>query len=215
METKFQTSFIPKKSFTGGVGAPARHHGTASLFMTIAVVLFVVSIAAAGGAYGWEQYLKTAQVTYNQQLVERQKQFNLDLIEQLKQTKVQIDAARTLITKHVALSQVFHIISLLTTEPVRFLNLDVSVPQANSTDSGIKISMHGYGKNLSVVAFQSDVLGQLETIGLRKVVKNPILSDPTLDASTPTVSFGFSATIDPASLLYTTSLNGTTSPQTQ
>ena len=215
METKFQTSFIPKKSFTGGVNTPAQHHGTASLFMTIAIVLFLISIAAAGGAYGWQQYLKAAQLTYNQQLVERQKQFNIDLIEQLKQTKVQVDAARTLITNHVALSQVFDIISRLTTEPVRFLNLDVSVPPANSTDSGIKISMHGYGKNLSVVAFQSDILGQLETIGLRKVIKNPIVSDPTLDASTPTVSFGFSATVDPTSLSYTTSITGTTSSQTQ
>jgi hypothetical protein len=61
--------------------------------------------------------------------------------------------------------------------------------------------MKGYGRNFSSVAFQSDVLGQLEQYGLRNIVKNPILSDPSLDTG-GTVSFGFTATLNPASLSY-------------
>ena len=210
METKFQTSFIPKKGLTPGSSAPSSMgRGFASIFMVLAVILFIISIAAAGGAYAWKQYLITAQVTYNKQLGERQKQFDTDLIEQLAQTKLQIDTARQLLEGHVALSKIFDIISRMTIDPVRFLSLDVSVPSAGSTD-WVKIAMSGYGKNLSVVAFQSDVLGQLEQYGLRKIVKNPILANPTLDQSNPTVSFSFSATIDPASLSYRKSLTSTT-----
>jgi len=167
--------------------------------MTIATVLFILSIAGAGGAYAYEQYLISAQNTYKDQLVARENQFNLNLIEQLKAQNVKIDIARQVLNNHIALSQIFDMISRLTIENVRFMNLDVSVP--TSGGDGVKVALQGYGTSFSAVAFQSDVLNQLDQYGLRKVVKNPILSNPTQGANN-TVSFGFSATIDPASLSY-------------
>ncbi len=65
--------------------------------------------------------------------------------------------------------------------------------------------MKGYGSSFSAVAFQSDVLGKLVDYGLRGIVKNPILSDPSLDVNN-SVSFGFTATIDPSTLSYEKSL---------
>ncbi len=203
METKFQTSFIPKKPLIppGGMSglntSPRRH--TTSLFMSLAVILFILSLLAAGGMYFWKSYLLSSQASYKTQLAERERQFNADLIEELKRQNVKIDLAKQLIGNHLAVSQIFDIIGRLTIENVRFLSMDLTAG-ANSGE-GIKVAMKGYGTSFSAVAFQSDVLGQLEQYGLRKVVKNPILSDPALDSS-GTVSFGFSATIDPASLSY-------------
>jgi hypothetical protein len=77
--------------------------------------------------------------------------------------------------------------------------MDVITP-VNQTED-IKVSLKGYGTSFSAVAFQSDVLGQLEQYGLRKIVKNPIISDPSLDQR-GTVSFGFTASVDPKSVLY-------------
>jgi hypothetical protein len=74
--------------------------------------------------------------------------------------------------------------------------------------------MQGYGSSLSAVAFQSDVLNQLEQYGLRKIIRNPILSDPALDAN-GTVSFNFSATIDPAALSYMKSVEPAAPPPEQ
>ena len=179
-----------------------------SLFMTFAVLAFIVSLGAIGGTYLWKQYLVTTQDNYRVQLSEREKQFNTDLIEQLKRVNVQIDMAKQLLDNHLAMSGVFDIISHFTAENSRFLSLDVSTP-TNSSD-GIKISMRGYGKDFQSVAFQSDVLGQLEQYGLRKIVKNPILSDPSLDSSAGSVSFGFTATLDPSSLSYKQSVLGST-----
>ena len=213
METKFQTSFIPKKSVSStGTSAISHGHGMASIFMTIAVIIFIASLAAAGGAFAWKQYLLSQKDNYSTELSNRKKQFNTDLIEQLNKSKIQIDTASTLLQNHLAMSQIFSIISRFTIEPVRFLNLDISAPTGNSVDNSIKLSMRGYGTNLSAVAFQSDVLGQLETIGLRKVIKNPIISDPTLDSTGRLVSFGLSASIDPASLSYVNSVSGTSTP---
>lgn len=201
METKFQTSFIPKKPIStigGPTVAPTKHRG-ASWFMTFSVLVFILSLAAVGGAYAWKQVLVSAQAGYKTQLAERQKQFNVDLISQLKEANVKIDIAKTLLRNHVAMSQIFGIISRITIENVRFLSMDVSGPKKAGGD--LTVTLAGYGSNLSAVAFQSDVLNQLEQYGLRKIVKNPILSDPSLNTN-GTVSFGFTASIDPSSLSY-------------
>jgi hypothetical protein len=205
METRFQTSFIPKKpaaSAIGGASSPKHKHG-ASIFMTISTVLFILSLVGAGAVYAWKQYLLSSQDAYKQTLSTREQQFNIDLIEQLKSENVKIDLAKQLIQNHLALSQIFDIVGRLTIENVRFMSMDVTAPSAGS--DGVKLSMQGYGTSLSAVAFQSDVLNQLDQYGLRKIVKNPILSNPAI-GSNNTVSFGFSATIDPTSLSYENSV---------
>jgi hypothetical protein len=173
--------------------------------MAIAVLVFIASLIGVGGAYFWKQYLLSQQASYKTQLAEREKQFNLDLVEQLKQVNVQIDTARQLLTKHIAMSQIFEIVQRMTVSDIRFTSLEVAGPTAQK--NGASLSMHGYGKDLSAVAFQSDVLGQLAQYGLQKIIKNPMISDPVLDAN-GSVSFGFSATIDPASLSYTQLVTG-------
>ena len=214
METKFQTSFIPKKPITpiGGAGSsmgistPKRKH--TSYFMAFAMIVFILSLSGVGLAYGWKVILAKQQEGYKQELKEREKLFNIDLIEQLKQVNVQIDTAKNLLRNHLAVSQIFDIISRMTAENIRFLNLDLTVPNPNIGDSGsgLTVTMSGYGNSFSAVAFQSRVLSQLERYNLRKIIKNPIISEPALD-SEGTVSFGFSATIDPTTFTYDNFVN--------
>ena len=187
----------------GGLNTPTPRRHTSSLFMTLAVFLFIASLASAGGMYFWKSVLLSSQEGYKIQLAEREKQFNADLIEELKRQNVKIDLAKGLLKNHMAMSQIFDIVGRLTIESVRFLSMDVS--SGVEPGEGVKVSMKGYGTSFSAVAFQSDVLGQLEEYGLRKIVKNPILSDPALDGN-GTVSFGFSATIDPVNLSYEKSI---------
>lgn len=212
METKFQTSFIPKKPLvTSGASIPPVKHNTgASLFMTLSVMIFIISILSAGGSYAWKQYLTNDQKVLQQQLKKREQEFNIDLISKLKIQNTQIDTAKKLLENHLAISQIFAILSSLTTESIRFLSLSVSSP--TGTGDGLKISLTGHGTNFNAVAFQSDVLGHLEQYGLRQIVKNPIVADPALDQK-GLVSFGLTATIDPNSLSYAKLIKG--SEQTQ
>lgn len=191
---------IPMTGLT--VAAP---HRTTSYFMMAAVLLFIVSIGAAGGVYFSKSYYESSQSEYKNQLAQREKQFNPNLIEDLKRQNVKIDFGKQLLNNHVAMSQIFDIVQRLTTEKVRFTSMDLTTGATGA--DGVKINMKGYGTSLSVVAFQSDVLGKLEKYGLRNVVKNPILSDPALDTN-GLVSFGFTATIDPKYLTYEKSLLG-------
>ena len=202
MEPQFQTSFIPKKMSSPigmSVGGPKKHTGT-SLLMLLGVVVFLGSLATAGGGYAWKHYLQNQQVKYSDDLAAREEHFPIKDIELLKEANVKIDTAKTILSKHIATSKIFGIISQLTTENVRFLSLDLTTPTDQQND-GIKITLRGYGTNFPAIAFQSDVLGHLQDYNLRQTVINPILSDPSRDVN-GTVSFGFTATIDPPSLLY-------------
>jgi hypothetical protein len=202
MEPKFQTSFIPKKpvaqSGSAVISKPS-HKGMSSVFMSVAVFLFIASLLALGGAFLWKQYLTQAQVDEKKQLADREKAFDTNLIETLKAENVKIDSSRKVLQGHIASSAIFDIIGRLTSEHVRFLSFDFTAPA--SAKDGMKISLQGYGSNLPAVAFQSDVLGSLEQYGLRKIVKNPVLTEPSFD-TTGNVSFGFSATVDPSALNY-------------
>lgn len=215
MEQKFQTSFIPKKPNTLGGGImggsisgqsqqkPKAH--ASSFYMAFAVVVFIISILATGGAYFWKSYEMSANAKYKENLANRQKQFDIALIEKLKAINTQIDSAKKLLENHVAYSRIFEIIQKMTISEVRFLTMDFK----NSVENNGKmtISMKGQGKNLPAVAFQSDVLSELSKYGVSNVVKNPIISNPSLD-SVGAVTFSFSADIDKSAVLYSGSVTG-------
>ena len=55
--------------------------------MTLATLIFIASLAGAGGVYAYKQYLINDQNTLKQDLATREKQFNVDLIEQLTAEK--------------------------------------------------------------------------------------------------------------------------------
>jgi hypothetical protein len=93
----------------------------------------------------------------------------------------------------------------MTVSEIRFLSMDFKDSAENN--GKLTIGMKGQGKNLSAVAFQSDILSELSKYGISNVVKNPIISNPTLD-STGSVSFGFSAEIDKSAVLYSQSITG-------
>jgi hypothetical protein len=163
------------------------------------VLLFVASIAAAAGAYLWQQYLHTVADNYKAELTKRDQQYQIDSIAKIKADTTRIDLAKRLLSTHLSTSQIFSILSRLTVENVQFTSMDVSAP---SSDAGIiKLALTGYGLNFSTVAAQSDVLSQLDKIGLDRIVKNPILSAPTLNQN-GTVSFELTVSIDPNALLY-------------
>ncbi len=207
METKFQTSFIPRKplqasaSGVGNVPAPRSERGMGgSIFMTIAVIIFVLSLAAIGGAIAWKQYLLSAQVGYEKELAIREKQYNLDLIKQLKAESVKLTLAKQLLSNHFATSKIFGVISSITAQNVRFQSMDLQGP-TETTGASFDLSLAGYGRDLTTVAFQSQVMNELDKYGLRSVVKNPIISDPGLNQN-GSVTFRLSATVEPTSMLY-------------
>jgi hypothetical protein len=199
METKFQTSFIPKKPLQttpgGAVVIPhnkSHGRGTASLFMIISAIIFACSILSIGGAFGWKQYLLTRQSGYKTDLVQKEKGFDVNHIAELQMEASKLQTAKQLLADRLTSSRIFSVLSMLTAEKVRFTSLDLAQPIAGGP---LLLTLIGSGKDFNTVAFQSDVLNHLGDYGLSAVVKNAVINSPSQNGD-GTVSFGLTATVD-------------------
>lgn len=212
METKFQTSFIPKKPLVTG-DRPKTTAGV-SVFMAFAVVLFIASLAGAGFVFAWKELLLDNQEKYRIELADHEKRFDVATIERLKKKNVKIDFAKELLRKHLSVSEIFGIIGGLTIDGVRFSGLEYVAPEGtgisgNGSDGSMaKISMKGLANSFSSIAWQSDVFGSSQKYGTNKIIKNPVLGDLAVDAN-GYVNFSFSANIDPTDISYEKALVST------
>ncbi len=188
MDPKFQTSFIPKKTYEGsGVG------GT-SIVTIVSVLLFLASIIGAAGSYFYNGQL-TNIISNNQVKIKNAKDsFDLPTIETLIRLDQRIEASKQLLKSHVAVSPVFDFLEQKTVKSIRFDSLSFSfTPQ--------KATLIARGQAASIKAYKS-IAYQSELIADNRLVRDQIFSDFNLDQS-GAVSFTFSATVDPRLLLYT------------
>ena len=214
METKFQTSFIPKRPIVAE--QTSRVGSSVSLFMLISVVLFIGSLAGAGFVIVWKNHLLSQKNDFQNTLTENEKQFNPDLIGVLGKINTKIDLSKDVLYNHLASSEIFNIVGRLTAQNVRFNSLDYAAPK--TPKDLITITMKGEGVSFNDIAFQSDVFGSSIQYGTNKIIHNPILSDLGLNQN-GNVSFTFTTSLDPKDILYSrvlqASLSGNDTANTQ
>ncbi len=205
METHFQTSFIPKKPvISASQQVSPSPHQSASLLMVIGVIVFIISILLAGGAYGWKSYLVSQRESYKKTLEEHKKQFKLDLITTLKQTDAKIDLAKQILNDHIATTLILDKLGRVTSDGIRFTTLDLN----SAPGKGITLGLNGYGPSYKVVAFQSDLFSHLEDYGLRGEVLGGVVTNPIQNQNS-TVSFDMTASINSDSVSYKRTLTPT------
>ncbi len=211
MDTKFQTSFIPKKPIVMDPRV-IKHSGGTSVLMFISVIIFTVSLAGAGFTFVWKDILIKQQDTYRADLKKAQNRFDIPLIEKLKKANIKIDLGAQLLKRHLAVSEVFNIISSLVADGVRFTSLEFTAPAGDAESP--RITMKGLGNSYPSIAWQSDVFGQSSKYGKNKVLKNPVLSEPTVDPD-GNVVFTFTATLNADDISYEKVLTSELSNPTQ
>lgn len=197
METKFQTSFIPKKPITTQVAV--RTSSPISVFFLIGVVLFIGSIAGAGGIIVWQQQLDAKQESLKAEVEKQKKQFDSDFLGVLKQKTNKISSAKELLNNHLSVSDVFNMIGAITVENVRYKNFKLSYdPKGNKP---VDIAMSGEAKNYETIAYQADVLAD------NKYLHNAYLASPQLQAN-GYVSFALTGIVDPSDIKYVNAFGG-------
>jgi len=205
METKFQTSFIPKRPLVSDPKIPTVHSrtGNASITMVIGSLLFIASLGGAVFTIVWKNVLLKSQANYIVQLKESEKRFNITLIEDLKKVNTKIDVGKKLFTSHLAVSEIFPIMNQLAIESVQFNSFQFSAP--TNDEDGVKVSIKGTAKDYNSIAFQSDVFGSANKYGSLKSIKNPIIAD-LIEGPSGQISFSFTGTLNPQDILYEKSL---------
>lgn len=188
METKFQTSFIPKQPITEG--ATIRHSSGGSFFFLISFIIFMVSIATAGAAFFYNQLVDKTIADGNKQLAINENAFDPKTIEELGRLNDRINAADQLLHEHVAVSNFFPELERSTLKTVTFGNFAYK----NSGADKISINMSGQARSYESIALQSRAFTDPS---LRSIFHSPIFSGLNLDAS-GNVDFSFNMFLDPS-----------------
>jgi len=183
MDTRFQTSFIPKKPIVGSdtVYSSAR----VSAFFVVALILFLASVASAAGVYVYEKTLEKANLANDQKLGEKEKRFEPATLDEIQVKNTQISAAKDILAKHIVISDFLKNLSTFTLQTIRFKTFDYKY----TSPEKITISMKGEGRDFRSVALQSDIFAKKNTI-----FKNPIVSNLAVNTD-GTIDFDFTASL--------------------
>ena len=195
MDSSAPTSFIPKKPLT-----PLARNASAmtgNLFVLIGAFLLVVSLLAAGAAFGYQSYLNTSIKQQSDSLQKAQAAFDPSTIQDLSRLDVRINNAESLLQKHVAASAIFGYLATQTLQNVQFTQFTYTLAEDGSAD----IELVGTAADFATLALQSDQLNASKT--LKDVVFSGIA------VSNGKVSFDVKATIDPSLINYAKDLNVT------
>lgn len=193
MDPQVPTSFIPKKPLVES------RAGT-GLFMLIAVLIFVASLAAAGGAFLYGKYLQSAIADKDSSLKKAEGAFDTSSIKDLERLDIRLTQGRTLIQGHIAPSGVFTFLSASTLERVQFTSMTLDI----DADGTAKLGLTGVADSFSSLALQSDQFSAAKV--LRDVVFSGIATD-----STGHVTFTVTADVDPSLTSYAKQNGGSVS----
>lgn len=181
-----QGSFIPKQS----LAAASRGSGVGLLFF-LALIIFVMSIVAAGAAYGTVRFLNSQIAKKDVQLQRDEGAFNASTIQELVRMDVRIAQARGLVQKHISPSALLYFLSTITLERVQFTSFNFSL----NSGGGASLSLNGLADSFSGVALQSD------QFSASKVLKDVVFSGIAVDPSGK-ITFSVSATVEPDLISY-------------
>ena len=198
METKYQTSFIPKKPVM--IEGQSRSGGM-SLFLLVSVIIFLISLGLAGYVF-LEKNILIQKITSNQSSIATNKNgltSDSTTIESLVELNSRINVANSLLGKHIAVSPIFDFLQQATLKSVRFKNFSFSSLSKDASGvSRVSVQMSGIAKDWETVASQADEFGKADW---KKIITEPKISNLSLNAD-GSVSFLFSAYVSPDFLVY-------------
>lgn len=197
MESGIQSSFIPKDA--GKVAAAPRLErsgGLPDLLLLLAIVLFVASLALAGGVFLYQQYLSTSAASKLAQLKTAQEAFDPALIQEITRLDDRMRIADQVLGKHVAPTAIFLALQQATLTTVSFSSLSIE----SNDPSKITMEMNGVAQSVNSIALEADILSR------NGVVTNPIFSGITRKEDG--VHFTLEALINPAAINYVALVSG-------
>jgi len=174
MEQKFQTSFIPKKPVTitgqsqsGGMG----------LLLLVSIIIFLISLGLAGYIF-LEKNLLIQKITADQSTIEANKSGLVSdsiTIESLVELNSRINVAKSLLSKHIAVSPIFNFLQQGTLKSVRFKNFNfTSSGKDVSGANQVSVQMSGQALDWETIASQADEFGKADW---KKIITEPNISN--------------------------------------
>jgi hypothetical protein len=190
MEERVKTSFIPKASLATEQ-KQVKAGGQIALANLISGIILVLAILSAAGLFLFQQYTIQNIANERTSLERSRSAFEPATIKELSRLNTRIEAAKTLLADHVALSKLFDELEKLTLSSVRFADFSYQETQGRAL-----LTANGQAASYNAVALQS---GDFSKSAL---ITDPIFSGVNIGKG-GAIEFVFNAVIDTDHLRYT------------
>lgn len=165
------------------------------LLMLFAVILLLISVALAGGAFVYGKFTALNIEKKAKALEDAKAALNPELINELSRLSRKMSVADSLMNSHISVSDIFAALEESTLKSIKFDDFNY-----NYAPDKITISLRGKASGFSSIALQSDLFGK------SKVLEKPVFSNLNLDDK-GSVNFLFSAEVNPNAILYKNATN--------
>lgn len=193
METKFQSTFIPRGPMAPVSAATLQRNSKRSgFFGIIAFLIFTAAVLGSIGTYGYEKFLISRIAKMGQELEAARQSLEADALREVMRLNTRIESTQKIVDSHTAMSALFDFLEVNTVKTVRFNNFSY---QHNG--GSIKMNLKGEARGYTALALQSELFNK------SKYIKNPNFTDLQLDQK-GNVTFSFTADLDNAIISYKT-----------
>lgn len=184
------TSFVPHP----GSGAPRRVSGNVfGLFSFISYGALALAFFMAVGMFFYGRILAGIEAGKQEELAQAERDIDLATVEGFVRLQNRLRSGQELLDGHLAFSNFFKTLETLMPASVRFTGLNLTAPSTGT----IKLMATGTARSFNALAAASAALANDGRI------KDAIFSDITVNREDSSVSFTFTATLDPKIVAFT------------
>lgn len=189
------TSFIPKKPLDSST--TYHESGSFGFLFFISLFIFIASVVAAGGVFGYQTFLEGSISSKQASLQKEEAAFDPEQINQLIRLDSRINNTKTLLSSHVAPSAIFAFLSQQTLQNVQLTSFEYSL----NGDGTAAVTLSGVADTFATVALQSDQFN-----AANQVLKNVVFSGVD-NSGARTVKFSVVANVAPSLINYAKNLS--------
>lgn len=206
MQGETKTSFIPKKPIeTSSNIFPVQSRKTKirSFFTIIAFLIFIITVAGFAGVFFYKFALQRRIESQIESMRKIKDEFDEKFINDASRLDSRMVNVERLLNNHLSPSALFSLLEEYTLQSVSFNKFTFT----DTKDGKIQITGNGEADNNNEkkTGFESIVL-QSDSFGKSQVMKNILFSDLQPNIQKGTVTFTFSAILDPRVVLYKSTL---------
>lgn len=159
VETRFQTSFIPKKPVVSGVAYRGEHQGM-SLLSIIALILVILAGLASLGLFLYGQFLKSNIAKIEEDLNQVRLSLDQTALNIFTTLGAKTASAENMLQRHTSFSAITDFLGEITLKNVRFKDLAFEA----SPGSQGSLVLKGEAQSYSALASQVDALKNVENV---------------------------------------------------
>src|SRR5437016_126029 len=123
MDPKLQSTFIPKGAQPHSIGTGIYNRKESvgpSILGVLSLIIFILAILAAGGVFGYKEYLVSQIGNMGNDLMAAKAKINPDLIKQLTDLNTRIISTKQILEDHSIISPLFGLLETSTVKNAAF-----------------------------------------------------------------------------------------------